>query len=290
MRTVQQERGPHVARPDASMSLLVDLMTTGALDEGYAIAAARRSEAPDLPARTRRVGLTVGVVMLVLGIVLGVAVDQLRQGRPGLLKSRDALRARIVTQDKDVARLAASVDAARAEAAKLRDRALGSGVTPIEGSEISAGLIAVKGPGVEVVVDDAPGTSGDPFGSDENRATGGGRVLDRDLQRVVNALWAAGAEAVSVAGFRLTASSAIRSAGDAVLVDYRPLSPPYVVQAIGDPRTLEANFSDSPAAQSLVTLHSVVGLRFSVRSAKELRLSAASGALSLRYAEPEGPQ
>ncbi|MDX6275095.1 MAG: hypothetical protein QOJ92_2305 [Frankiales bacterium] len=285
MRLVQQQQ-----RPDASMSLLVDLMTTGALDEGYAIAAARRAEAPGSPQRRRQVGRAAAVALLVVGALLAVAVDQLRQSRPSQLKARDGLRARIVSEDKDVAGLAKRVDAARAETARLRDAALGGPGTSLEAVEIGAGLLAVQGPGIEVTVNDAPGTSGDPFGADENRATGGGRVLDRDLQRVVNALWASGAEAVSVAGFRLTAASAIRSAGDAVLVDYRPLSPPYVIQAIGDPRSLEANFSDSGAAQSLVTLHSVVGLRFSVRSVKELHLAAASGALSLRYAHPEGLQ
>ena len=49
-------------------------------------------------------------------------------------------------------------------------------------------------------------------------------MLDRDLQVIVNGLWAAGAEAIAVNGQRLTACSAIRSAGEAILVDFRPLS------------------------------------------------------------------
>jgi uncharacterized protein YlxW (UPF0749 family) len=69
-----------------------------------------------------------------------------------------------------------------------------------------------------------------------------GRVRDADLQDVVNGLWAAGAEAVAVDGQRLTALSAIRSAGESVLVDLRPLSPPYTVEAVGDPAALEVGF------------------------------------------------
>ena len=288
-------RGVQPTRPDASMSLLVDLMTTGALDEGYAIAAARRAadeDAPDRPAtgRMRTAPVSTAVVLLVVGVLLAVAVGQLRQSRPGLLKARDGLRAGIVREDADVARLARDVDTARAETARLRDAALGSNGAALASAELAAGLVAVRGPGVVVVLDDAPGSSDDPFGSDENRATGGGRVLDRDLQRVVNALWAAGAEAVSVAGQRLTASSAIRSAGDAVLVDYRPISPPYEIRAIGDPQSLEPDFVNSSAAQGLTTLHSLVGLQFSVRSVRSLQVPAASGALSLRYARPEGAQ
>lgn len=270
------------------MSLLVDLMTTGALDEGYAAAAAhRRGEAVERPLRPRGASGVGVVVLLAIGFLVAAAVGQLRDSRPGLLKARDALRARIVAHDKEVSDLARDVDRARAETAALRDRALGEPATGPGALEVVAGQVAVQGPGLRVTLDDAPGTSGDPFGSDEDRTTGGGRVLDRDLQRVVNALWAAGAEAISVSGQRLTAASAIRSAGEAVLVDYRPVSPPYVIEAIGDPRTLEADFADSSAGQSLATLHSAVGLRYSVRTVSALRLPAASGSLSLRYARPE---
>jgi uncharacterized protein YlxW (UPF0749 family) len=234
--------------------------------------------------------VTSALVLLLCGVLLAVAVDQLRERRPGLLQARDGLRARIVAQDREVARLAREVDAVRADTTRLRDQALGGTGTALASTELGAGLRAARGPGIEVVLDDAPGSTGDPFGSDEDRATGGGRVLDRDLQRVVNALWAAGAEGVSVAGVRLTAASAIRSAGDAVLVDYRPVSPPYVIQAIGDPRSLEANFSDSAAARGLTTLKSVVGLRFSWRAVKQLTLPSATGSVSLRYARPEGLQ
>lgn len=278
-------------RPDESMSLLVDLMTTGALDEGYAIAAARRNQPDSQPARgaaaTQRGRWGSVAVLVVVGLLLAVAVSQLRSSQPGLVKAKDALRARIASGDKQVARLSREVDAARADAAALRDRALGGQSSALIEAELGAGLMPVRGPGVEVSLNDAPGSADDPFGSDENRATGGGRVLDRDIQRVVNALWAAGAEAVSVADIRLTAASAIRSAGDAVLVDYRPISPPYLIRAIGNPKTLEADFTDSPAARSLSTLHSLLGLRFTVSAAKDLNLPAATGALSLRYATPE---
>lgn len=279
------------SRPDASMSLLVDLMTTGALDEGYAAAAARR-DGPAAPTGPRpRPRLSIGLmVLLVVGFLLAAAVGQLRESRPGLLKARDALRERIVDRDAEVAQLSRSVDRARAETASLQDQALGDSGTGPGAIEMAVGQVAVRGPGLRVTLDDAPGTTGDPFGSDEDRTTGGGRVLDRDLQRVVNALWAARAEAISVSGIRLTTASAIRSAGEAVLVDYRPVSPPYVIEAIGDPRSLEADFADSPAGQSLETLHSAVGLRYTVRTVQTLRLPAASGSLSLRYARPEDPQ
>ena len=88
-----------------------------------------------------------------------------------------------------------------------------------------------------IVVDDSPAASSDARD----------RVLDLDLQMLANGLWQAGAEAVAINGHRLSGLTAIRSAGDAITVDYRSLTRPYRVEAIGDPRTLQARFVESPA-------------------------------------------
>ena len=102
-----------------------------------------------------------------------------------------------------------------------------------------------------------------------------GRVLDRDLQDVTNALWAAGTEAMSINGLRLTVQTAIRSAGEAILVDFRPLSPPYVLRAVGDPARLEPDFVDSPTGRRFATYTSLYQLGFEVARARELLLPAA---------------
>ena len=91
------------------------------------------------------------------------------------------------------------------------------------------------GPGVMITVDDAPSANRDARD----------RVLDTDLQMLANGLWKAGAEAIDINGHRLSNLTAIRSAGDAITVDYRSLTRPYEVHAIGDPRTLEARFVES---------------------------------------------
>ena len=70
---------------------------------------------------------------------------------------------------------------------------------------------------------------------DAGRPTRGRGRFSKDLQYVANGLWEAGAEAISINGQRLTSTSSIRFAGDAILVDYRPLARPYVVTALGDP-------------------------------------------------------
>jgi len=128
----------------------------------------------------------------------------------------------------------------------------------------------------------APAVGGDPRAQS---AASDGRVLDRDLQSVVNALWAVGAEAVSINGQRLTALSAIRSAGQAILVDYRPLSPPYRILAVGDSKNLSTGFSQHAGGRDLVYLADNFGIRYTIAQVSRLSLPASAG-LDVRQARP----
>src|SRR5439155_24527639 len=89
-----------------------------------------------------------------------------------------------------------------------------------------------------------------------------GRITDRDLQIVVNALWSAGAEAVAVDGRRLTATTTIREAGGAILVDFFAVASPYHIEAIGDPDRLLPRFVDSRTAQQYQTYVGAYRIRF----------------------------
>jgi uncharacterized protein YlxW (UPF0749 family) len=112
-----------------------------------------------------------------------------------------------------------------------------------------------------------------------------GWVLDRDLQVVVNGLWAAGAEGITINGQRLTALSAIRSAGEAILVDYRPLSPPYVIQAVGDPEDLQSGFASDLAGSYLKALRDNYNVGATIVSKPRMTLPG-NGALILHEAHP----
>ncbi len=125
-----------------------------------------------------------------------------------------------------------------------------------------------------VVVDDAAG------GAD----TGTDRVLDLDLQMLANGLWQAGAEAVAINGHRLSTLTAIRGAGQAITVDYRSLTRPYRVEAIGDPRTLPARFAESSGGTWWQELAQNRGMQFETSGADALTLPADAG-MVLRYAE-----
>lgn len=271
-------------RVDGSMSLLVEL-TTNALDEAYGERAALRTRSPtDGPERPgvprgRRTGTVLALVAV--GIVSSTAVAQVRgrQEADTGLRGRLAAEARDRTAQSDA--LDGRAETLRRELAVLRQAALGvdAAGTALAGRLTALGLASattpVQGPGAVVTLDDAEVDAGvdgltDPAGAQD------GRVRDTDVQDAVNALWAAGAEAVAVNGQRLTALTAKRSAGDAILVDLLPLKPPYVIEAIGQPAALELGLLDGETGRRLTTYTSLYGLRLDVRREQELRLPGAA--------------
>jgi uncharacterized protein YlxW (UPF0749 family) len=275
------------------MSLLVDMMAD-TLDQGYAERAARAQQAPPAgPARgpRRRRHLVPLVGILAVGVLTGAAVAEVRDRSAADRGLRGELAAEVARRTADSDALARRAAALRDDVAAVREQALGADAAGRAAQErldalgAASATTAVRGPGVVVTLEDAP--TDDPVGEDPLRGgtVSEGRVRDADLQDAVNGLWAAGAEAVAVDGQRLTALSAIRSAGESVLVDLRPLSPPYVVEAVGDPSRLEVRFVDGPSGRRLTTLASLYGIRFEVSRADELDLLAA-GTPELRAATP----
>jgi uncharacterized protein YlxW (UPF0749 family) len=271
------EQGGRSYAPDLLTELFRD-----PLEPGYAAAARRRRSEPTTAWR-RRAGRAASVVTLVaLGFLLAVAYRQTVAAEP----SRSAVRAGLVSQIKqreaENTALAAQAERLRAEVTRQRDAALSeSAVAELRALEAATGLGRVRGDGVVVRVADAP--------PDEDAVTGAGgtnlgRVLDRDLQDIANALWSAGAEAISINGQRLTATSTIRAAGEAILVDFKPVVGPYEVSAIG-PGQLERRFSRSAAARLLRSVSEEYGMSFDVRRVDDLTLPAATEP-QLRYATP----
>ena len=116
---------------------------------------------------------------------------------------------------------------------------------------------------------------------------GGSRLVDDDLRMVTNGLWAAGAEAVAINGHRLSSRTPIRNAGDAITVDYRSLSRPYVVEAIGDPDTLQRGFAASQGGAWAAGLAEHYGVVWSISAQQSLELGADPG-LGVQHAQREG--
>ena len=263
---------------------------TDTLDEGYAAAAARKAAEGDLP-RTPATRVLFVVGLLVVGLILATAAAEARQRSTATDAARSQLTDEIEERSASLDGLQEELEILRGDVAVARQEALGvtSGgflAQRLSQLEVTTGVAPVTGPGLQVTVDDAPevGEPGEgPRAGEEPSEETEGRVLDYDLQRLVNGLWAAGAEAVEINGQRLTSLTAIRAAGPAILVHYRPLSPPYVVRAVGEPGGLEPAFADSAGGRYIRALSENFGVRVDIGTVEEMRLSGASG-LTLRHA------
>jgi uncharacterized protein YlxW (UPF0749 family) len=264
---------------------LVDLVLDPR-DPGYEAAAARHGgTAPrhwyDQPL------IAVGAV--VVGFVLAVAWVHTHRSAPEAAQVHDKLVGQVRTAEQTVSDLTRTEATLNAQLDRIRSQALSGNtqlVRDLDRDEVLAGVAAVHGPGVEVTLADpavsAPPT--DAAGHASRAPTATGHILiDRDVRSVVNQLWSDGAEAIAVNGIRLTTTSAIRFAGDAVLVDYQPISSPYVVDAIGDSDRLITGFAASDVASRYQTMASArgIGFRFTEESALSL---PASPTTPLRYA------
>lgn len=264
-------------RVDASMSLLTELIERPE-ETGYAMAAAAGDPGGPPLARAGR-ATWVLLVAVVLGLVTAVAASLLRVPQPAQAEARALLEREIAARGEEAAALVAANETLDAEIRALQSAALEAQdpefFAALAQVELVSGAVPVTGPGLVLVLEDAP----EAAGTGDARL----RVQDVDLQLVTNALWAAGAEAVAINGHRLSALSAIRSAGQAILVDLAPLIGPYRVEAIGDVRTLQTDFARSRAAGHLTTLASAYGITSKITSSQELNLSGA-GITSLQHA------
>ena len=262
------------------MSLLNDLFAKP-LEPGYEEVAAReRAAGIDASATGRRRFSPILIVgAAALGLLLTIAALQVQNNADVVSSERQELIARIRAEDERVSRLQSSVESLETEisgleASLLENSAAGRKLrADVAQLQARAGSIAVSGPGVVVTVDDA--ANPENFDSPD-MAT----VQDIDLQQVVNGLWAAGAEAISINGQRITNLTAIRQVDNIVKINYRPTQSPFDVTAIGDARSLPSEFGDGTGGQWLRHFD----LQFDVRSEESLEIPA--GNTSLIYAQP----
>jgi uncharacterized protein YlxW (UPF0749 family) len=255
------------------------------LDPGYADAAARKARGEG-PTGTRKRVLTAitAVTLVALGFLLVIAYQQTVADQPEATKARDQLIQQVQSTRADTDHLQTQADQLSDEVAQLRESELGgAAVAQLRDLEAETGLAPVHGSGAKVTIGDGPTPINPVTG---NRSTEA-QVRDSDLQLATNALWAAGAEAIAVNGQRLTATSTIRQAGEAILVDFQPVTTPYTILAIG-PDKLSDDFRDGVAGKFFGELVARYGMSFETASDDNITLDAATE-LKLRVAVPATP-
>lgn len=251
-------------RPDASMTLLTSMLERP-LDPGYEEAAKRRREA-GLPGATSTRTVVVIVMAVLTGFLFAVSAQALRPKPTAAAKVRAELVQRIeALQSEGAAREAAvstlSKEVREYEALALQQSGGGSLTDQVKRLEVLSGTTPLTGPGLTLTLNDSESARGEPDeGIRPDSAFQSGRVTSSDMQIVVNGLWGAGAEAISINGHRLTSTAAIRFAGQAIIVDFRPLSRPYVITALGDPDGMQQIFEPSFAGVYLSQLTQEFGI------------------------------
>jgi uncharacterized protein YlxW (UPF0749 family) len=224
-------------------------------------------------------------VLAVAGFLVVVAISSARAER----RSAEPRRARLVTLiqsrrttvddlDGEVRALRRRVDQAQASSSRL-DASERQRAQQINDLGALAGTKALAGPGLVVQLSDSIRQPATP------QESGAFRIHDVDLQLVVNDLFAAGAEAVSVNGNRLVATSPIRSAGTTIVVNFRPLNPPYEVHAIG---ARLAEFDKSEIARRFHRWVDLFGLGFKVSRHSNVEVPAFTGRADVGVATPGG--
>ncbi len=247
------------------MSLLTDVQAN-ALEPEYLSSAERQRNSP----------LILGITVALLAALIAIAVvsttrssDEVDRERQDLLERIGQTGQRLEAQEAEAAELELEIRALGA--AQINDPSL---IAAQAALDPLVGTVPVTGPGIVVEVTDAPGSS-----------QAEGVVFDSDLSRLVNGLRQAGAEAIAINGRRVTALTPIRTAGSAITVDYVSLSPPYRIEAIGDPTTMPARFARTGAAAWWKYISDNFGIGFTIReAADELTLPADPG-MQLRTAE-----
>jgi len=218
----------------------------------------------------------------VLGFLLVTAVTSAGVARRATEPRKAELielieRRRTLVADQDGAVQALRAEVARAQRRVSRASELDRAADEAEAAlAMQAGTVAMAGKGLEVNLRDSPRQ---PAGRAD---TGAFSIHDTDLQLVVNALFAAGAEAVAVNDSRLVATSPIRAAGATIVVNFRPLSPPYKVSAIGADRRA---FESSEIARRFRRWTGLFGLGFTVQQ-RQVTVPAYAGRVAITSAQP----
>jgi uncharacterized protein YlxW (UPF0749 family) len=190
--------------------------------------------------------------------------------------------AQVAAADRTVRQLAAQQSDA-AKQAGADDAVVAGAQAKVGPLQQPAGLTAVTGPGIAVTLNDAANPAALP-GVDPNILV----VHQSDIQAVVNSLWAGGAQAMTIAGQRVIATSAVRCVGNTLLLNGNVYSPPFRVEAIGPYSSMKQALAASPGVRQFVQAAHYYGLGYSVENHASLELPAYAGSISLNYAKVAG--
>lgn len=216
--------------------------------------------------------VAIALVCMILGFMISVQFKTTQDIKvtPQLQRAEE-LQLRLTQTEKERDDLKEELQAVRE---KLGGEA---GSKQLDAIQMSAGLYAVSGPGVVVTIDDSKRQS--KAGENPNLYL----IHDDDMLKVINELWAAGAEAMSINGQRLIDRSEIRCAGPTLSVNNVRYSPPYEITAIGDPKNLENALR---MRGGVVETLQFWGIQLSIKTVEQAEIPAYKGPVKYEFAQP----
>lgn len=229
----------------------------------------------------RQLPWAIALVCVVLGFMLSMQFkvqNQVALNATGVQRSQELVaQLRKAEQDRDqlasdVVDLRAQMLAMANNQTQFKDLA-----QQLELAQVSAGLIPVTGRGVTVTLTDSsrpvtPGENPNNF-----------IIHDEDVLKTVNDLAAAGAEALSINGQRLTGRSEIRCSGATITINGVRTAPPIVISAVGDPDGMESSINVRGGIGDQLR---PFGMQVSVKKETALVVPAYKGSLKLQYGTP----
>ncbi|WP_210440895.1 DUF881 domain-containing protein [Nocardioides xinjiangensis] len=261
--TTERRLPEHVTTP------LLTLITTRSMDEDYAHVAQQRAAAGDVRPQVARPHWSSVLAIAALGVMAAVVAAQTdRQAdvdelsRAALIEQIDMRSDEVRALQRQVVELTSSNAEAASRSTQLQGR-LDDIQSRVRRAELNTGYSAVHGPGVRITVDNRPDVEVNS------------EIRDEDLAILVDGLFEAGAEAVAVNDQRINVLGGIRNTNRAIHVNGRPIIPPYVVSAIGDPRTLQARLLQTSQGQEWFTLVDGLDFVYSSENVDDIRLPPA---------------
>jgi uncharacterized protein YlxW (UPF0749 family) len=240
--------------------------------------------------RTQRTrGWSVGVPLIALAAGLlfttsartadGTALRDDR--RPQLAQLIADKRERLAAREKTAAQLRAEVDQDTARLAEV-DQPVKQAREKADALRAPAGFTALRGPGVTVTLNDSSRRATDlgPNAPDNDDLV----VHQGDVQAVVNALWAGGAEAMSIMDVRVISTSAVRCVGNTLLLHGQVFSPPFKITAIGEPTAMHRALESAEGVQQFRDAVADFGLGYTETVERNVTVRAYDGSSDLRSA------
>jgi uncharacterized protein YlxW (UPF0749 family) len=212
-------------------------------------------------------------VLSFAGIFLGIAIANFQRQVPLIEKSKQDLRISIENRVSNLAslsdRLSEINDEINNQNIQIGDVS-NRGILNLNETDLQivSGVKSITGSGFKIVINDARRTDSLDF-QEVNLA----KVFDSDLQLITNALWASGAQAISVNNQRITTTTAIRSAGEAILINYRPLLPPYEIVFIGN-EEVSKRLVENPDFKDFQYVVTTYGLEYKIEKIDNVEIPA----------------